>query len=183
MPSQPSHLLSSEPVHSDASRAHRRRTLPAIFQSSMASESFAPMLSGSVYVCGSTSACDANLHLASTAFSSLSNGSANSFTACVTRSSVTFFIEMPAFCERVHGVLAASRSASRLGLRLAVIAERIERLRRHGVHRVRPDQLLHIQHVRVSSDPSCWCWPTARAASARLSSPAHPTSAPEKISL
>ena len=54
-PAEP--LFSSVPVHSDASRAHKRRTLPAIFQSSMSSESFAPILSGSVKVCASTSAC------------------------------------------------------------------------------------------------------------------------------
>ena len=65
-------------------------------------------------------------------------------------------------------------------LRLAVIAERVQRLRRHGVHRVRSDQLLDVQHVGVSRDPWCWCWPTARAASARPSSPERPNRRPKK---
>ena len=59
------------------------------------------------------------------------------------------------------------RPRSSVGRARAVVAERVERRRRHRVDRVRADQRLDVEHVPSRPGSSCPCSPTAGAGSAR----------------
>src|SRR2546429_5312230 len=79
MPSQPNQFDSSAPVHSDASRCHRRRTFPASRQSSKLVLTAAANSSWSLYDWRLTCGLVSDLPLVSTASRSLSKASANIF--------------------------------------------------------------------------------------------------------
>ena len=66
----------------------------------------------------------------------------------------------------------------RVRLRRAVIAERVHRRGRHGVHRVAADQRVDVERVRIAPGSSCRSRPRAAAACARPSPPAPPSAAP-----
>ena len=115
MPSQPSHLASSVPVHREASRCHRRRTLPVARQSSMVCFHGRARFGGKLCVC----ATDLGLRSRTCldlldGGQQLSKASANSFTPSLVSLSVTSFMEMPACGEVVHGSRAPSMSSVRL---------------------------------------------------------------------
>src|SRR2546429_7587615 len=76
MPSQPNQFDSSAPVHSDASRCHRRRTFPAARQSSKLVLTAAANFSGTLYVWRLTFALVSDLVLFFTASRSLLKASA-----------------------------------------------------------------------------------------------------------
>src|SRR5579863_10364596 len=96
MESQPSHLLSSELVQREASRAQRRLTLLFAFQSSSALLTACVRSAGNLY--DRLAAADGAVlrTLFSTAARSLSKASAKSLTPSSVSWSVTAFMEIPA---------------------------------------------------------------------------------------
>ena len=179
--SQPSHLASSVPVQSDASRAHSRRIVAA----------GAPLLGGVSPIDLASAAADrdglARRCRGRARVAALVRHRAEQLVGGVgeqlhaigrAASSVIASSEMPARLEvGQHAARASSTSSSRLSRELAVIAERVERRGRHRVDGVRADQLLDIEHVAVGLVLGAGARPQQPLRLGALRAPALPTRA------
>ena len=113
MCSQPTHLSSSVPVHSDLSPAQSRRMRPSLRQTSISS-------SKAVFISGEPGAISRQARSPSSSVrrrcamapNSLSNASANCCTPSLTSSSVTSFSEMPCCSSSASTARAPATSCS-----------------------------------------------------------------------
>ena len=168
MPSQPSQLASSCPVHSEASPAKSRRVPPCGVPASQAFVRPPPRVSGRQRRgCALIRALLASRQRRSTASRSFVNGSTNFLRPSSSSSSVTWRSEMPAALERGQGAVAPADVFLQARPEPAVVPEGREGLGGHGVDGLGADQLLDVEHVAVARGSWCRCWPTARAASGR----------------